>query len=165
MYIVLKHLNFRRPLKKIAKKDLNDSWSREVKGWMTCTQLMLYITKLVASISEQNIPYTFSPIPVKQKKVCVAGRSVKLMQQSACTKDTVFLEAIDDEQITIVYLVKFFLEFSEFPYSVVYMKQNLRQKMTKTLLLLILMEKLMLSNFVNQLNQFYMNSTCGRRKT
>ena len=95
-------------MKKIAKKDLNDSWSREVNGWMTYTQLMLYITKLVASISEQNIPYTFSPIPVKQKKVCVAGRSEELMHQSACTKDTVFLEAIDDEQITIVYLVKFF---------------------------------------------------------
>ena len=40
-------------------------------------------------------------------------------------------------------LIFFFKEFSDFPYSVVYMKQNLMQKMTKTLLLLIFMEKLM----------------------
>ena len=54
------------------------------------------------------------------------------------------------QQITIVDFVKKLEEFCEFPYSVIYMKQNLMQKMTKTLLLLIFMEKLM-SHFFTQL--------------
>ena len=60
---------------------------------MTYMQLMLYITKLVASISvpEKKHPYRFSPIPAEQKKKeCVAGRPVERMQQNAFTRITAF---------------------------------------------------------------------------
>lgn len=46
-------------------------------------------------------------------------------------KITDYLEANDDEQITIVDLVKKMKEFCEIPYSGVYMKQKLRQKYDK----------------------------------
>lgn len=102
---------FQKTIGKICE-ERNDSWSREVKGRLGvindlhAADALYHQTCSVNFRTRKNIPSTFSPTPAKQKKECTSGRPVELIQQKAFMKITDYLEANDDEQITIVDLVK-----------------------------------------------------------